>query len=272
MDMQTLKNTIEAVLMVADCPLDTKQLRALFGQGDEAPDSALVNAALDSLGQDYAGRGIELKKLASGFRFQARAEYSEWIQRLVEEKPPRYSRALLETLAIIVYQQPVTRAEIEDIRGVSVSSNIIKTLQERNWIKVVGHRNLPGKPELLASTRQFLDYFNLRHLNELPPLEAIKDLDQQAPELFSEQDTVNDQASPAAPDDGAENTGPETLVTPIAGDDVQANPEDDALAVLEAAMVQTDQILNQPLATQAVTEKTDSRQPVQHSDPEQTTD
>jgi segregation and condensation protein B len=127
---------------------------------------------------------VELRELASGYRFQVREDYAAWVNRLFEERPQRYSRALLETLAIVAYRQPITRNEIEDIRGVSVSSNIVKTLQERGWVRVVGHRDVPGKPELLATTREFLDYFNLRKLSDLPSLEAIKDYDQINPDLF----------------------------------------------------------------------------------------
>ena len=172
MNAEMLKYCIESLLMAAPTPLSMKQLCAFFK--DEAIEEAAIRTALDALQSDYQGRSVVLCKLASGFRFQVREEYGQWVARLSEERPPRYSRALLEILAIIVYRQPVTRGEIEDIRGVAVNSAIIKTLMEREWIKVVGHRELPGRPELLATTRQFLDYFNLRQLSELPAIDEIK--------------------------------------------------------------------------------------------------
>ena len=134
--------------------------------------------------KDYEGRGVILVEVASGFRFQADDEYAGWVNHLFDERPPRYSRALLETLSIIAYRQPITRGEIEDIRGVSVSGTITKTLLEREWIKVVGHRDVPGRPELLATTKSFLDYFNLKRLSDLPPLGDIKDFDSINPDLF----------------------------------------------------------------------------------------
>ena len=186
MNKDKLKNILEAALMSAHEPLGVNQLLAMFDGDLEKPDKAELRAALDEIQKDYDGRGIELKEVASGFRFQVRSEFAEWINRLQEDKPQRYSRALLETLAIIAYRQPVTRGEIEEIRGVSISHSIIKTLQEREWIRVVGHRDVPGKPELLATTRQFLDYFNLKKLSDLPPLSAIKDFDKINPDLFEQ--------------------------------------------------------------------------------------
>jgi segregation and condensation protein B len=143
---------------------------------------------LHELVDEYQGRGLEIKQVASGFRLQANAEHSTWIARLWEQKPPRYSRALLETLALIAYRQPITRGEIEAIHGVSVSSNIIKTLQERDWVKTLGHKDVPGKPSLYGTSSGFLDYFNLKSLNELPTLSELKDLDQYHPELAFDED------------------------------------------------------------------------------------
>ena len=184
MNKDTLKNIIEAALMVADKPLSMQRLEALFEKDLERPDRNMIRSALDELMQDYEGHGIEIKEIASGFRTQVRSDFAEWVNRLYDERPPRYSRALLETLAIIAYRQPLTRAEIEDIRGVSVATTIIKTLQEREWIRVVGHKDVPGKPELLATTKEFLDYFNLKKLSDLPPLAEIKDFDKMYPDLF----------------------------------------------------------------------------------------
>jgi segregation and condensation protein B len=184
MNQQHLKNIIEAALMAYDEPLDINQLVSLFEQDDIRPEKEEIRSVLNTLQEDYADRGIELKEVSSGFRFQARPDYANWINRLFQERPQRYSRAFMETLAIIAYRQPVTRGEIEDIRGVSVNYNIIKSMQEREWIRVVGHRDVPGKPELLATTKEFLDYFNLKKLSELPPLSDIKDYDQINPDLF----------------------------------------------------------------------------------------
>lgn len=186
MDKEQLKNIIEAALMVSERPVSLNRLLALFEKELDRPDKADVRAAIDQITEDYTGRGIEVKEVASGFRIQVNGDYSEWINLLFEDRPPRYSRALLETLAIIAYRQPVTRAEIEEIRGVSVSSNIIRTLQERSWIRVVGQRDIPGRPELLATSKEFLDYFNLKKLSELPALAEIKDFDQINPDLFDE--------------------------------------------------------------------------------------
>ena len=185
MSQEKIKNIIEAVLMVSTHPLNISQLLNIFEQEQSLqPERNDLRAAIEQLQQDYQGRGIELVEVASGFRFQANNEYAAWVNHLFDERPPRYSRALMETLAIIAYRQPITRAEIEDIRGVSVSGTIIKTLQERDWIKVVGHRDVPGKPELLATTKMFLDYFNLKKLSDLPALADIKDFDSINPDLF----------------------------------------------------------------------------------------
>jgi segregation and condensation protein B len=187
MSQEKIKNIIEAALMVSTKPLSVTRILSLF-ETDRTlePERDDIRAAIEALQENYQKRGIELAEVASGFRFQARDEYAEWVNHLFDERPPRYSRALLETLAIIAYRQPITRGEIEEIRGVSVSSTIVKTLQEREWIKVVGHRDVPGKPSLLATTKLFLDYFNLKKLSDLPVLEDIKDFDSINPDLFEE--------------------------------------------------------------------------------------
>jgi segregation and condensation protein B len=167
-----LKAIIEAALFAAQRPLNIGEIEGLFPE-EEKPEVAAIRAALADLAEEYRTRPIELKEVASGFRFQVRAAFSPWVSRLFEERPARYSKALLETLAIIAYRQPVTRSEIEDIRGVSVSTLIIRTLLERDWVHVVGHKEVPGRPALYATTRQFLDYFNLQSLNDLPPLQAL---------------------------------------------------------------------------------------------------
>ncbi|HBM50843.1 MULTISPECIES: SMC-Scp complex subunit ScpB [Marinobacter] len=167
----------EAALLAAGKPLSLDQLRELFDEGDR-PARQVMEHVLVLLEQSCEGRGFELKKVASGYRLQVREEFAPWVGRLFEEKPQRYSRALLETLALIAYRQPITRGEIEEIRGVTVSSNIIRTLLEREWVRVVGHRDVPGRPAMYATTRQFLDYFNLTGLDELPPLSEVRDLEE----------------------------------------------------------------------------------------------
>ncbi len=162
--------------MAAGGPLSVERLCGLFDPG-QRPTTSAVRAALKALAYDYQGRGVEVVEVASGVRLQVRAEFSPWVSRLWEERPARYSRALLETLALIAYRQPVTRGDIEDVRGVGVSSSILKTLQERGWIKVLGHREAPGRPALYGTSKVFLDYFNLKALSDLPPLGELRDLD-----------------------------------------------------------------------------------------------
>lgn len=178
-----VKRVVEAALMAADGALGIDRLMRLFEQDTDQPARAQVRAAIASLQSECEGRGVELRKVASGWRYQTRADVQPWVARLWQEKPPRYSRALLETLSLIVYRQPITRGEIEEVRGVSVSSNIIKTLLEREWVRVVGHKEVPGRPALYGSTQQFLDYFNLKSLEEMPSLAELKDLDLAHPEL-----------------------------------------------------------------------------------------
>lgn len=183
MKIKKLKNILEAVLLAADRALTVIQMEALFELDEQRPTRDEIRKALHEMAEDYETRGYELKQVASGFRLQVRQKYATWVGRLWEERPARYTRALLETMALIAYRQPVTRGEIEEVRGVSVSSNIIKTLLERDWIKVLGHKDVPGKPSLYGTTREFLDYFNLKSLDQLPTLAEIKDLDSIHPEL-----------------------------------------------------------------------------------------
>ena len=168
---------VEAALLAAGKPLSLDQLRELFTE-EERPARQVMEHVMVLLESACEGRGFELKKVASGYRIQVREEFAPWVGRLFEEKPQRYSRALLETLALIAYRQPITRGEIEDIRGVTVSSNIIRTLLEREWVRVVGHRDVPGRPAMYATTKQFLDYFSLAGLDQLPPLNEIRDLEE----------------------------------------------------------------------------------------------
>ncbi|GAB4347921.1 MAG: hypothetical protein Kow006_08060 [Gammaproteobacteria bacterium] len=213
MDTTKLKNIVEAALLAAGEPLSIDQLQRLFVEA-EAPPRDELRAALKTLAEEYEGRGIELKEVGSGFRIQTRSEMSEWVSRLWEERPPRYSRALLETLALIAYRQPITRGEIEEIRGVSVSTNIVKTLLEREWVRVVGHRDVPGKPAMYGTTRQFLDYFNLKSLNELPTLAEIRDIDSINAELVFEES-----AGPASDAGGEGGESDEQSVSAEVGED-----------------------------------------------------
>ncbi len=176
LDQEKVKRIIEGALFAAGQPMKLDKLANLFTE-DERPTTDVLMDALQQIKQDYAERGVMLKEVASGYRFQVQEDVGEWVSRLWEEKPPRYSRALLETLALIAYRQPITRGEIEEIRGVSVSSHITKTLLEREWIRVLGHRDVPGRPAMYGTTRTFLDYFNLQNLDELPSLAEIRDLD-----------------------------------------------------------------------------------------------
>lgn len=186
-----LKRIVEAALMASDGPVSISTLRSLFDV-QERPETEQLRDVLQQIKADCKGRGIELQETASGHRFQVPSELSPWISRLWAEKAPRYSRAMLETVALIAYRQPVTRADIEEVRGVAVSSNIIRSLLEREWVRVVGHRDVPGRPELFATTRQFLDYFSLKSLDQLPSLAEIKDFEQIDPalDLLIERDDV----------------------------------------------------------------------------------
>jgi segregation and condensation protein B len=177
-----LKSIIEGALLAAGRPLTLDELADLFDLTDR-PSTGDLAQALQELCADCEGRGFEVQEVASGYRLQVRQELSPWIARLWEEKPARYSRAMLETLAIIAYRQPITRGDIEEVRGVAVNPSIIRTLQERDWVRIVGHRDVPGRPELLATTRQFLDYFGLKGLDDLPSLAEIKDFEQVNPEM-----------------------------------------------------------------------------------------
>jgi segregation and condensation protein B len=181
-DSTQLRRIVEAALLAAAQPLSLAQLSALFGE-NEAPAHEDIARAIEELTNDCSERGVELVEVASGFRYQIKQDVHTWVARLWTERQTKYSRALLETLALIAYRQPITRGEIESIRGVAVSTNIIRTLEEREWIRVVGYRDVPGKPALFGTSRTFLDYFNLKSLDELPPLAEIKDIEDFDPQL-----------------------------------------------------------------------------------------
>lgn len=185
-DTLPLQQIIEGAILASEQPLNIDQIMQLF-EGD-GPSRADVRAAIDDIEKHCDERGYELRQVASGYRFQVRERYSPWVKRLWKEKPPRYSRALLETLALVAYKQPITRGDIEDIRGVAVSTNIMRTLLEREWVRIVGHRDVPGHPALYATTKAFLDYFNLGSLDELPSLAEIKDLAKVSEQLDLDED------------------------------------------------------------------------------------
>lgn len=222
-----LKAIVEAALLNAGQALGIDRLLALFSD-EERPEAGAVQAVLEELAAEWEGRSLELRQVAGGYRFQVRAELAPWIGRLSEERQPRYSRALLETLALIVYRQPITRAGIEEIRGVTVSSHIIRTLLEREWIRVVGHRDVPGRPALFGTTKKFLDYFNLRSLSDLPPLAEIRPLDhlQEAFEFNAGQSAAN---AGNAVDDNEADAG-EVAVVDEPGDGVREQGDEAILS------------------------------------------
>ena len=174
MEATEIKHFVEAALLAAGRPLSIDQLQGLF-DGRMAPQKSEIRAAIAKLNEEYEERGIVISEVASGFRLQIKAAMADRLQKLWEERPPRYSRALFETLALIAYRQPITRGDIEDIRGVSVSSNIVRQLLERDWIRVVGHRDVTGRPAMFGTTKTFLDYFSLKKLDDLPPLADLSD-------------------------------------------------------------------------------------------------
>jgi len=226
MSQPELKYVLEAALLAAGKSLTLAELGALFEE-PERPQTAQLRAALAQLSEDFAGRSIELKETGAGVRIQVRREFAPAMARLWPERPQRYSRALLETLALIAYRQPITRAEIEAVRGVAVNPNIVKTLLERQWIRVVGHRDLPGRPELLGTTREFLEYFGLRSLDELPPLEQLRSLGELDPQLNL---PVSERAAgaPQSAAEAAASTDGAVALEALAVDDGLA--EDDGLA------------------------------------------
>jgi len=194
-----LVQVIEGALMAAGAPLTVVRIAELFDEGAR-PDNTDIREALKEVAERCEGRGFEVVEVAGGFRYQVRQSLSTWVARLWQERPQKYSRAMLETLALIAYRQPITRGEIEEIRGVAVSSSIIKTLHEREWVRVVGHRDVPGRPAMYATTRVFLDYFNLKTLDQLPALAEIRDFDTLTAELgftdVSEEPKASEEASP----------------------------------------------------------------------------
>lgn len=230
MQTEQIKQIIEGALLAAGRPVKLDQLEALF-QEHERPEKQDLREAIQALQADYEDRAMELVEVGNGFRIQVRQSVSDWVSRLWEERPSRYSRALLETLALVAYRQPITRSEIEEVRGVSVSTSIIRTLQERGWIKVVGHRDVPGRPAMFGTTREFLDYFNLKSLDELPSLAEIRDIDSINVELeLDDESQSSTQTSSQSPDESSAepSQGDEPDETAPAAESDGPSSEDDA--------------------------------------------
>ena len=217
MDATEIKHFIEAALLAAGRPLGVDQLQNLF-DGRMAPEKAEIRQAIAMLNEEYEQRGISIVEVASGFRVQIKSGMADQLQKLWEERPPRYSRAMFETLALIAYRQPITRGEIEEIRGVAVSSNIVRTLLERDWCRVVGHRDVPGRPEMFATTKHFLDYFGLKKLEDLPPLVDLSDWESLRVQL-----NLPEVEEDTSEDDGAAHEIP--VLYPEVGEDDQGEEE-----------------------------------------------
>ena len=237
MDQTLVTRIVEAALLAASQPLTVVQLNALFPLDEPAPEGS-IEAGLQSLQDACAERGVELIEVASGWRFQVKADVHPWVARLWTERQTKYTRATLETLALIAYRQPITRGEIEQVRGVAVNSSIIKALEEREWIRVVGHRDVPGKPELLATTRTFLDYFGLKRLDELPPLSELRDIGELEPQLpfaaavpagIASEPEMGSENISARDNETNDTNGEEMFSDPISSDD----DADDTVARIE---------------------------------------
>ncbi|GGK04655.1 hypothetical protein GCM10011394_12170 [Luteimonas terricola] len=240
MDPQLIKRIVEAALLAASQPLTVVQLNGLFPLDEPAPDGSIPQA-LDALQADCAERGVELVEVASGWRYQVKADVHPWVARLWTERQVKYTRATLETLALIAYRQPITRGEIEQVRGVATNSNIIKALEEREWIRVVGHRDMPGKPELLGTTKGFLDYFGLKRLDELPPLSELKDFGELEPQLRFEPEAASDGDSTAdAMPLGDIAAGNDTENNTVDSADTEPSPPQDAARQEDALAVEGD--------------------------------
>ena len=242
MDQSLINRIVEAALMAATQPLTLAQLHGLFPEEEPAPEGS-VEAAVQQLTDACADRGVELVEVASGYRYQVKADVHGWVARLWTERKTKYTRATLETLALIAYRQPITRGEIEQVRGVAVSSNIIQALEEREWIRVIGHRDVPGKPALFGTTKGFLDYFGLKRLDELPPLSELKDIGELEPQLpldgaplpvsIASGDAVDGAQDESTPDestdaaDDGDNTDDERQSTPASDDADEDTVSDD---------------------------------------------
>jgi len=243
MQIEKTKRIVEAVLFAAGKPLTVLQLDEVFdqGEGEDRPNRDDIRQALKELQEEYDGKGVELRQVASGFRFQVPQGFEPWIARLYDERPPRYSRALLETLSIIAYRQPVTRGEIEEIRGVAVSTHITRTLQEREWIRVLGHKDVPGKPAMFGTTREFLDYFNLKNLNDLPSLAELRDLESFHPqlELGETSDAAEVVEEAAALEDTDDSLVPAVELGPVEESDEISAPVEELSESVDKADIET---------------------------------
>ena len=249
MDQLLIKRIVEAALLAANQPLTSVQLLGLFPLDEPAPEGS-IGQALEALQAECAERGVELIELASGWRYQVKSDVHTWVARLWTERQTRYTRATLETLALIAYRQPITRGEIEQVRGVSVNSNIIKALEEREWIRVVGHRDIPGRPELLGTTKGFLDYFGLKRLDELPPLSELKDFGELDPQLQFD-GKPNDGTMPLG-DINAEGDEPDSGVYPDADADTASDTGDG-----EPELASNDDSVQEPAAADNPTASAD---------------
>ena len=216
MDATEIKHFIEAALLAAGRPLNADQLQKLF-DGRMAPEKAEIREAVATLNDEYASRGITIAEVASGFRVQVKSGMADRLHKLWEDRPPRYSRAMFETLALVAYRQPITRGEIEDIRGVAVSANIVRTLLERDWVRVVGHRDVPGRPEMFGTTKSFLDYFGLKKLDDLPPLANLADWESLRVQLNL----------PAVEEDAATDTPPDVTDLPVLYPEIEEDGDED---------------------------------------------
>lgn len=225
-----LKNIVEAALLAAESPLSVSALASLFPE-DAKPSADQLKEVFEQLDRDYEGRGVELRRVGKGYRFQSREKYSPWLRKLSEGRPPRYSRAFLETLAIIAYRQPVTRGDIEEIRGVTVSSDIMRQLLDRDWVKEVGHRDVPGRPALLGTTQQFLEYFSLEALSDLPPLLERREASDIARELNLRLPLESQEKDQDAETQGDGQTGPDAEGE---GEDLGEAAAEDALTAIES--------------------------------------
>ncbi len=262
----SLKPVVEAIVMASEAPVSVERLtKILEDEGGNGPGKDLLRHVLTELQTDYAEHGVELVEVASGFRFQARAAYADRVSRLWEERKPRYSRALLETLALVAYRQPITRGEIEHVRGVAVSSNIMRLLLERDWVKVVGHRDVPGRPAVYATTKEFLDYFGLKSLAELPSLAELKDFDAINADLFAnivldEEHAAQDEAGGGEVATGAAPIATEPAATPetaadtevgaAADEPLESAADEDQTSARDAAAGADEAAAGQPAASE----------------------
>lgn len=239
-----VKMIVEGLLLAAGRPLSLDNISQVFCDEDEPPEKKELRTVLEAIAESCDDRGFELIEVSSGYRFQVKQELGDWVAKLWDEKPPRYTRALLETLALIAYRQPITRGDIEEIRGVGVSANIIRTLLDREWVRVVGHRDVPGRPAMFATTKQFLDYFNLKNLDELPPLADVKELDKVDESLKNNEDMASNQRVIDLPEEAMD----EASYEPTEAEKAEMLAEEEAIELSKKPL---DEILNLPTAEEA---------------------